>query len=216
MTEAQTLFAALRKFADSDVVSAIEALVQDAPDRQLNRINVLAFADKTGLNEERVIAAFLHSARLGLFELSWNVLCPGCGGVLDANASLKTVHQDIYNCQLCAAGYDPSLDEMVDVNFTVSPRVRKIAAHDPDSLSIGEYFRQIFWSTGSDLPDDLDSRMEEFTLEFLDLPAGQKAVVSVQLPAAKIVNKWSVPELEKIFKDYGEVRLAKKIAQAIA
>ena len=66
-------------------------MVREAPDRELCRINVLAFAAKRGLDEERVIAAFLHAARLGLFELSWNVLCPGCGGVLDSNATLKTV-----------------------------------------------------------------------------------------------------------------------------
>ena len=97
------------------------------------------------------------------------------------------MHQDIYNCSLCAAGYEPTLDEMVDVTFTVSPRVRRIAAHDPDSLPGVEYFRQIFWSTARDLPEDLQSAVEEFTLEFLELPAGEKAVVSVQLPAAKIV-----------------------------
>ncbi len=89
MSESQNLFTALRQSADPDVVSAIEALVRDAPDRCLNRINALAFAEKRGLDEERVIAAFLHAARVGLFELSWNVLCPGCGGVLDAGTSLK-------------------------------------------------------------------------------------------------------------------------------
>ena len=50
-------------------MSAIEALVRDAPDHRLNRINALAFAANTGLNEERVITGFLHAARLGLFEL---------------------------------------------------------------------------------------------------------------------------------------------------
>ena len=54
------------------------------------RINVLDFARREGLDEERTIAAFLHAARIGLFEMSWNVLCPSCGGVLDANATLKT------------------------------------------------------------------------------------------------------------------------------
>ena len=49
---------------------------------------------KRGLDEERVIAAFLHAARLGLFEMSWNVLCPGCGGVLEAGTTLKTVDQE--------------------------------------------------------------------------------------------------------------------------
>jgi hypothetical protein len=85
----------LRQSADGDAVTAIEALVREAPDRALNRVNVLDFAVKNRLDEERAIAAFLHAARVGLFDLSWNVLCPGCGGVLDANASLKTVHTDI-------------------------------------------------------------------------------------------------------------------------
>ena len=71
-------------------------------DRDLCRVNVLAFAGKNGLDEERTVAAFLHAARLGLFELSWNILCPGCGGVLDAGATLKTVKRDEYDCGLCA------------------------------------------------------------------------------------------------------------------
>ena len=70
-------------------------------------------------------------ARIGMFDISWNVLCPGCGGVLDTNATLKTVQKDEYVCALCADGYAPTLDEMVEVTFTVSPRVRKIAAHTP-------------------------------------------------------------------------------------
>src|SRR6202140_3593280 len=96
MTEAQTLFAALRQSAAPDIVCAIEALVRDAPDNRLNRINALAFAAKTGLNEDRVIAVFLHGARLRMIEMSWNVLCPGRGGVLAAGASLKTVNQTEY------------------------------------------------------------------------------------------------------------------------
>src|SRR5437016_6530635 len=188
MSEAQRLVGALRESADADVVSAIEALVRDAPDNRLNRINALAFARKAGLNEDRVIAAFLHAARLGLFELSWNVLCPGCGGVLAAGASLKTVHQSEYGCALCAAGYEPTLDEMVEVTFTVSPRVRRIAAHEPAGLPPAEYCRQIFWSSGIDLPDDAFERMlEEVTLELIELPPGEKAMLSLTLPAEFVI-----------------------------
>ena len=93
MSEAENLFSVLRQSADPDTVDAIEKLVQDAPDRALCRINVLDFAAKTGLDEERVIAAFLHAARLGIFELSWNVLCPGCGGVLDSSADAEERRQ---------------------------------------------------------------------------------------------------------------------------
>src|SRR6266404_5189365 len=188
MNEAQTLFAALRQSADAEAVSAIEALVREAPDHQLCRINALDFAAKRGMDEDRVIAAFLHAARLGLFELSWNVLCPGCGGVLDAGASLKTVHQAEYGCALCAAGYEPTLDEMVEVTFTVSPRVRRIAAHDPSQLPPAEYCRQIFWSSGIDLPEDAFERMlEEVTLELIELPPGEKALLSLTLPAEFVI-----------------------------
>ncbi|MCW5771632.1 MAG: adenylate/guanylate cyclase domain-containing protein [Rhodospirillaceae bacterium] len=187
MSEADDLFAALRQSADADAVAAIERLVRDAPDRALCRVNVLDFAAKSGLDEERVIAAFLRAARLGVFELSWNVLCPGCGGVLGAGATLKTVHSEEYNCALCASGYEPTLDEMVEVTFTVNPRVRRIAAHAPDELPMREYMRQIFWSSGVDLPDDIEALIEEVVLEAVELPPGEKAILSLQLPQEFII-----------------------------
>ena len=154
MSEARHCSRSCGSAADPTVAAAIERHVKEAPDRELSRINVLDFAARRGLDEERSIAAFLHGARLGLFEMSWNVLCPGCGGVLDSNATLKSVRREEYACALCAAGYEPTLDEMVEVVFTVNPRVRRIAAHDPDTLPFSEYMRQIFWSSGIDLPED--------------------------------------------------------------
>src|SRR6202040_3643664 len=165
MSEAKSLYSVLRQSADPDTVAAIEELVRDAPDRALCRVNVLDFAAKTGLDEERAIAAFLHAARLGLFELSWNVLCPSCGGVLEAGTTLKSVDREEYHCAWCAAGYQPILDEIVEVTFTVSRRVRRIAAHDPNELPLAEYFRQIFWSSAIDLPEDLDQLIQEITLD---------------------------------------------------
>src|SRR6266566_5524021 len=187
MSEATNLFTVLQQSADPGVVDAIEELVRDAPDRALCRINVLDFASKTGLDEEPVIAAFLHAARLGIFELSWNVLCPGCGGVLDASATLKTVSREEYVCALCAEGYAPTLDDMVEVTFTLSRRIRRIAAHDPDELPFFEYMRQIFWASGIDLPDDLERIGLEITLDTLELPPGEKAQLSLQLPAEFLI-----------------------------
>jgi class 3 adenylate cyclase len=187
MSEAGNLFTVLRQSADADAAGAIEELVRDAPDRALSRVNVLDFAAKRGIDEERAIAAFLHAARLGLFELSWNVLCPGCGGVLDTSATLKSVNKDEYLCALCAAGYRPTLDEMVEVTFTVSRRVRRIAAHDPHELPFAEYFRQIFWGSGIDVPDDFEQLIEEIVLDAVELSPGEKALLSLQLPAEFVI-----------------------------
>ncbi|MBN9078369.1 MAG: adenylate/guanylate cyclase domain-containing protein [Rhizobiales bacterium 65-79] len=188
MSEATDLIAILRQSANEKVTAAIERLIADAPDHHLCRINVLAFAERNGFDEEQVIAAFLHAASIGLFDISWNVLCPGCGGVLDTNATLKTMQQEEYFCTLCAAGYEPTLDEMVEVTFTVRPRVRRIGAHSPEELSPAEYFRQVYWGSGVDLPEEGYAELvDEFVVDAVELPAGEKAILSIQLPEGPAV-----------------------------
>jgi len=148
----------------------------------------LKFANEHKLDEEKTISGFLHASRLGLFELNWNVLCPGCGGVLDSSQQLKSVHKEAYDCALCSRAYEPTLDEMVEVVFTVSPRIRKIAAHDPHLLPLWEYFRQIFWGTGIDLPEEsFVEQMEEFTIDAMEIGPGEKAQLSLTLPADFVI-----------------------------
>ncbi|HTZ35503.1 MAG TPA: adenylate/guanylate cyclase domain-containing protein [Stellaceae bacterium] len=185
--EADALFAVLRRSASEPAARAIEALVKEAPDPALCRVNAPVFAAERGLDEEETVAAFLHAARLGLFELSWNVVCPGCGGVLGEGASLKTIGPDDYVCAFCAQGFQPVLDEMVEVTFTVSRRIRRIAAHDPDELPFAEYFRQVFWASGMDVPNDLGPLVERTTLDTLELPAHEKAQLSLHLPEGLLI-----------------------------
>src|ERR1700743_34938 len=151
MNDPRAQFSVLNQTADRAFADAIRELIENGADHELNRINVLDFSARTGLDEERVISGFLHASRLGLFDLTWNVLCPGCSGVLDAHSTLKSLRHDDYHCGLCACGYEASVDEQVEVAFTVSSKVRRIAAHDPGTLPIWEYYRQVFWSSGVDV-----------------------------------------------------------------
>jgi class 3 adenylate cyclase len=188
MSEMHARFAVLRESVHPDAAVALEAHVRDAHDRDLVRVNAFDFARRYNLPEEQAIAAFLHASRLGLFDLSWNLLCPGCGGVLDANASLKTVRRDEYSCALCAAGYEPTLDEMVEVSFTVSPRLRRIAGHDPHSLPLVEYYRQMYWSSGIELPaEGYEPYLQQIWLDGLEIPAGERAILSLQLPPEFVI-----------------------------
>jgi len=188
MSEFQAQFSVLRQTTDPTVADAILHLIEQGEDHELNRINVLDFAKRTGLDEERIISGFLHASRLGLFELTWNVLCPGCGGVLDAHSTLKALRHDDYHCGLCACGYEASVDEQVEVAFTVSPRVRRIAAHDPNTLPVWDYFKQIFWSSGVDFnKESFETLANEVVLDTLELPPGEKAVLSLQLPREFII-----------------------------
>lgn len=188
MSDLKAQFALLKQTADPVVADAIELAVEQGEDHELNRINALDFSKQRGLDEERVISGFLHASRLGLFDLSWNVLCPGCGGVLGAHGTLKSLSPDDYHCGLCACGYEASVDEQVEVAFTVNPRIRRIAAHDPNSLPVWEYYKQVFWSSGIDFDrESVVTLADEVTLDTLELPAGEKAVLSLQLPKEFII-----------------------------
>src|ERR1700749_540491 len=183
MSEIGAQISVLKQTVDPAVADGIAALIHDGQDAALNRINALDFSRRTSLDEEKVISGFLHASRLGLFDLSWNVLCPGCGGVLGAHDTLKSLKPDDYHCGLCACGYQPSADEQVEVAFTVSPRVRRIAAHDPNSLPLWEYYKQVFWSSGIDLDRSTFATLtDEVALDALELPAGERAVLSLALP----------------------------------
>lgn len=167
-----------------EVSEAIETLVDHGKDADLCRINVLAFAEARGLPPADVLDAFLRAAKLGLFEMSWNVCCPGCGGVLDGGANLKSFVRESYPCSLCTTAYEPTLDELVEVTFSVSPSVRRIAAHDPDSLPIWEYYSQTYFGSGLKLPvgSQWEELSKQFVIEIEELRPGERVVLSLQLP----------------------------------
>ena len=189
MAQTSSRFEALRRVADARVVDAIEKLISDADDTDLCRINLVELAAAQGLPEEKVIDAFVQSSKLGLFDMSWNLLCPGCGGVLDAYTSLRGLQKESYNCALCAAAYQPTLDEMVEVTFTVSPAIRPIRHHNSDSLSPSEYCRTLYFGGRLSLPRgaDWDREWEACVIEAEEVPPQGKVILSLQLPGEFVI-----------------------------
>ena len=90
MSEARPEWATLRQSATIETAAALEQFVAEGSDADLHRVNPLAFASRHALSEDAAITAFLYAARLGTFDMSWNVLCPGCGGVLDVGTNSGT------------------------------------------------------------------------------------------------------------------------------
>ena len=178
MEDVEALWDTLRQSADPAVVASMKDLVETGSDRALNRLNPLAFAAAQRLGEDAIIGALLHASRIGLFDLSWNMLCPGCGGVIGSGYALKALDRSEYLCSFCAMSSEPTLDDLVEVSFTVNPRVRHISAHDPDALPLVEYMRQVFWGSGIDLPDDIEEVIGRMTLDVMELPGGERASTS--------------------------------------
>jgi class 3 adenylate cyclase len=116
------------------VISKFEAFIRSADDEALFRVNPLQYAAERGLAEHEAIDLFLHSAKLGLFEMEWHLVCATCGHVVE---SLRAMHQlhSFYICNQCAFETTATLDDYIQVAFTISRSVREIAFHHPESLS---------------------------------------------------------------------------------
>src|SRR5436305_7984323 len=78
---------------------ALQKHVAQAEDWDLCRINALEFGQRYGLSEDQSIDAFLHAAKRGLFEMSWNLLCNGCGSVMNTAEHLKEIREDHPLCE---------------------------------------------------------------------------------------------------------------------
>jgi class 3 adenylate cyclase len=120
------------------VVSRLEHFIRTAPDEGLFRLNPLQWATERGVDEYEAVDLFLHSAKVGLFDMDWNVICPCCGKVM---RSLRELHglQSENTCTVCFRRDDATLDDFVQVTFTISPTVRRIRHHDPETLALEDY-----------------------------------------------------------------------------
>jgi class 3 adenylate cyclase len=187
MQDTDALLDNLNRSADPLAAAAVGTLIRDGGDAELAAVNALAFAAVRDLPEEAVIGALLHASRLGLFEMTWNVVCPSCGGILDANATLKGVSQDAYHCAFCALDTEPTLDETVEVSFRVSPRVRRIGAHNPDGLGFWDYHRQVFFGSAVDFPGAFAELADAALIESAELEAGERIILALRLSEPAIV-----------------------------
>jgi len=171
------------------VVAALRAFVDEAGDFELSRINAIEFARKHGLRTHQVVEGLLHAARVGLFDMQWNVTCPGCGGVLDAGTDLKTFEKAEYPCTLCASAYEPKLDELVEVVFSLNRSVRRLPCHDPESLGYWDYLRLLYFGSGLDLPQGIewDKLVGNVMLEETPLQARERTILSFTLPAEFLI-----------------------------
>jgi len=160
------------------VVSKLEHHVRAAPDEQLFRLNPLTWASERGVDEYEAIDLFLHSAKAGLFEMDWNVICPCCSKVL---RSLRELHglQARNTCPVCFRREQSTLDDYVQVTFTISRAIRAIRFHEPETLSLDEFcFTYLFEpsaiSAGTMRPRDV---MDAFSRHLSTFVPGEKLTV---------------------------------------
>ncbi|MBV8489258.1 MAG: SRPBCC family protein, partial [Candidatus Eremiobacteraeota bacterium] len=110
----------LRERVEPAVAGAIATFVASAENRDLQRMRPYELADRWNLPRRDVLRAFLTATRLGLFNLSWSVICPGCRGPQPGMESLAQLHRG-YHCEACNLQFDAAFDRSVEVTFDARP-----------------------------------------------------------------------------------------------
>jgi len=170
-------------------IAKLENRIRTGEDFSLFRVNPVEFARETGIPEPEAVDLFLHSVQADLFRMDWHLLCPSCGDIVQSFDSLTKMSGQLH-CQFCSVDMKASLDDYVEVGFTISPGIRGIAPHDPDSLEVEDYFfRYHFCETGQ-LPDGGPPFLDvlKSKCRFVDyLDGGEERSVEVDLEEGLLV-----------------------------
>ena len=175
------------------VVSKLEMLLRTGDDFDLFRVNPLRYADQQGIEEREAIDLFLHAVNVGLFDLDWLIVCGACSNVFNSFRKLESLDPH-FTCTLCSNVNEADLDEFIQVTFTVSPDVRDIAFHHPESLSVEDlYFRYHFSADVRPLPSGLTvpETLQKWTKLLSYVEPGESVSVDLDLPPG-MIGLWDV------------------------
>jgi class 3 adenylate cyclase len=126
------------------VISKLENSIRSANDEDLFRVSPLQWAAEKHVDEHEAIDLFLHSSKAGLFYMDWNVICPCCAKITQSLRDLHSVESSS-TCKLCFRKDQANLDDSVQITFTLSPAIRSLRYHHPETLSLEDYcFKYLF------------------------------------------------------------------------
>jgi class 3 adenylate cyclase len=130
------------------VISKLENFIRGGDDWALFRANPYTFAEERGVNEDEAVDLFLLASKVGLFQMTWNLICAGCGAAVQSFATLRAVCAT-FHCHMCSVDIETRLDDYVHVAFTISPKVRGVVGHNPGQLTVEDlYLRYHFTREG--------------------------------------------------------------------
>lgn len=174
------------------VISKLENSIRNADDEDLFRINPLQWAQEKNVDANETVDLFLHGTKAGLFNMEWHVICPCCGKITQSLRDLHSVRSQI-NCSVCFRNDQATLDDYVQIAFTISPLIRSIRFHHPDSLSLEDYCFKYLFERGVRLGEGGKLTLEQFirliTKHFSTFSPGEKITVQVDVdPGILITN----------------------------
>jgi class 3 adenylate cyclase len=164
------------------VIDALAATITSDDDWQAFRINPLAFADAHHVEPPAALDVFLHASRVGLLDLRFNVLCPGCGAVEYQVSRMDAVPARAWHCIVCDRDVTADLDDRVEVTFTPEVGVRGLDLQQYDDV---DRYWSFFFSANFVRSPELTRFVKDLTLGLFLVPPGGEASFSFEAQAGQ-------------------------------
>ena len=108
-----------------DLIQRLTQFLRTSSDDSCGRIRPFTLADDWGEGRESVLRLCLHSTRLGLLDLTWELMCPLCRGAKGQASTLKNLRSEAH-CSSCNIRFDANFDRSVQVTFRPSEQIRSV------------------------------------------------------------------------------------------
>jgi len=99
--------------------------ILSADDLDLYRIKLVPLAERWQIPLRDLLKIALHGVELGLFTMSWDVICPHCRGVREELPSLASLPARGF-CDICLIDFDTSGVNGLEIVFHVHPAIRLV------------------------------------------------------------------------------------------
>lgn len=117
--------AVIKQGSDPALMKRLEDFLDHADDLSLQHIRPYALADHWNVNRRSVLEMFLRATRVGILDMSWDLLCPSCRGTAESGTRLSDIHSSSH-CNTCNIDFTANFDHNVEVIFRPNPSVRPI------------------------------------------------------------------------------------------
>lgn len=150
---------------DESVVEEFQRYLETAADEHLYRANPFMYATVTGLSERRALDLFLYATHVGIFEIQWGVLCPGCAAFITTPGGLRSLHTEA-SCMVCDEIIPVEADDGVEVAFTVAPQVRSIRFHQHETMDLDRDWDRVFFTGNKVMDPEYRAAFEALPVKF--------------------------------------------------
>ncbi|MCG6148223.1 adenylate/guanylate cyclase domain-containing protein [Leptospira levettii] len=113
----------IQKGISKDTITKVFEWIKLSSDNDLDRIRIKQVSRILDLDPDEVLYLFLQGCRLGIFTLSWDIVCPHCRGVRTSLTKLGDMPAKD-QCDVCEIDFDTTGVNSIEVTFHIHPSVR--------------------------------------------------------------------------------------------